>query len=136
MSLSQCPAEYGSCQPALGGGLVWLMKRTHVGLGEGTGPTHCGSRLREKVTWAETRSLFPSEPCCWPREEMVWKWVSSWLFGDAWFMSQNRLSRLGQLLLPPSSPPEQAVISVRCSLFAAQVPSFALHGDFWWGFPE
>lgn len=44
LSLSQCPDECGSCQhlppqPALGEGLIWLMKRTHVELGGGTGHT-------------------------------------------------------------------------------------------------
>lgn len=77
--------------------------------------THCGTRLRAKVTWAETWNLFLSEPCYWPEEEMVWEWVSSWLFGGhAWFMNQNRLPCLGQLFLPPSSPPEQGVI--RCEV--------------------
>lgn len=44
LSPSQCPDECGSCQhplpqPALGAELTWLMKRTRVGLGEGTGHT-------------------------------------------------------------------------------------------------
>lgn len=44
LSLSQCPDECGSChhpppQPALGGGLIWLMKGARVELGGGTGHT-------------------------------------------------------------------------------------------------
>lgn len=39
-----------------GWGLIWLMKRTHVELGGRTG--HTGTRLREKVTWAEAWNLF------------------------------------------------------------------------------
>lgn len=109
LSLSQCPDECGSChhppsRPASGGGLIWLMQGARVELGGGD-RTHCGIRLREKVTWAETRNLLLSEPCCWPRGEMVWEWMSRRLLGkDAWFMNQNRLPCLGQLLLPPSSP--------------------------------
>lgn len=107
-----------------------MMKRTCVELGGGTGHTvGPGSGRRYSAQRPGTCSLSPAAG-----QGRRWSGMRVQLaFWRRCLVHEAALTPLPGTATPwepPSSPPKQGVISVRHSLFAAQVPSFALHGDF------
>lgn len=119
LSLSLCPDECApSSSASFGWGAdladepVWSWEGREDALGPGSGRRYPGQR---------------------PGTGQGWRWSGMGVQLAFWrrcLVHEAALTPLPGTAAPPSSPPKQGVISVRHSLFAAQVPSFALHGDF------